>query len=357
MEQQKDITQLLNVMNCPAFFVKCGKITHCNQEAQRHGLAVGDSVNKLLKTGVQEYADFQGGCLNLTINLSGIACCVSVSRWEDWDIFVLDQDPQHAQLQAMALAAQELRGPLSNIMSVADNLFPIAENSQDPDANKLAARINRGLFQMLRIVSNMSDAYQYSKESHPQMELRDIRAIGEEFFQSSAKSLESLGIHLQYNGLKEPVYCLLDSEKLERAANNLLSNAVKFSKKGSTITVTLNRRGTLLYLTIQDDGEGIAENLRGSVYTRFLRQPGIEDGRFGIGLGMVMVRSVAAMHGGTVLIEQLPTQGTRVTMTMQIHQDTGNMVRSPAFHVDYAGERDHQLIELSESLPTELYGK
>ena len=210
---------------------------------------------------------------------------------------------------------------------------------------------------MLRIVGNMSDAYRYSKESQSHMEIRDICAIWDEFFSNSAQLIAHAGIKLQYTGLQESVYCLIDSEKLERAANNILSNAAKFCAKGSTIDVRLTRRGSMLYLSVQDDGSGIPQQLRSSVYSRFHRQPGIEDGRFGIGLGMVLIRSAAAIHGGTVLIEQLPSQGTRITMTMQIRQSGDSAVRSPAFRVDYAGEQDHRLIELSESLPTSLYAK
>lgn len=357
MEQQNDIAQFLNVMAYPAFCVKDGSVTHCNQEALRLGISIGDSINNLLATGTQEYADFQDGCLNLTLNISGIVCNACVSRWNHLDVFVIDQDPDQMQLQAMALAAQELRGPLSNIMSVADELFPMAENTHDPSAGELASRINRSLFQMLRTIGNMSDAYRYSKENRPQLELRDVRAIWDEFFTGSAQLISHTGIQLNYTGLRDSVYCLVDSEKLERAANNILANAVKFSEKGSAIDVKLAQRGDMLYLTVQDSGSGIPQQLRSSIFSRFQRQPGIEDGRFGIGLGMVLIRSAAAIHGGTVLIEQLSPKGTRITMTIKIRQSTDSAVRTPAFRVDYAGEQDHRLIELSESLPVSLYTK
>ena len=79
--------------------------------------------------------------------------------------------------------------------------------------------------------------------------------------------------------------------------------------------------------------------------------------RYGIGLGMVLIRSVASVHGGTVLIDQPTGEGTRITMTLQIRQATDSALRSPIMKIDYAGERDHGLIELSESLPAGLYKK
>ena len=68
-----------------------------------------------------------------------------------------------------------------------------------------------------------------------------------------------------------------------------------------------------------------------------------------------IIRTAAAHHGGTVLIDQPEGVGTRITMTMSIRQSKQATLRSNVLRVDYAGERDHGLIELSECLPTELY--
>ena len=257
----------------------------------------------------------------------------------------------------MALAAQELRQPLTGILTVADRLFPLDGADSDPNTQEQVARINRGLFQMLRIVSNMSDAYRYSQETGANQEARDIGALFDEIFQNAAPLIQHTQITLRYTGLEESVLCLADEEKLERAVNNILSNAVKFTPAGGTIDARLTRKGHMLYLTVQDSGEGISEPVKGNLYTRFQRSPGIEDSRYGIGLGTVLIRSAAACHGGTVLMEPAPGQGNRITMTMAIRQSKDGMVRSPRLRTDYAGERDNRLIELSEVLPPALYRK
>jgi K+-sensing histidine kinase KdpD len=155
--------------------------------------------------------------------------------------------------------------------------------------------------------------------------------------------------------IEEDVIIQSDAELLSLVWNNMISNAVKFTPKGGTIEATLVCRGTKLYFTVQDSGRGIPENLRSSIYCRFLRQPTLEDGRHGIGLGMVLIRAAATAHGGTVLIEQPANQGMRITMTLNIRQNKSGTLRSPILSVDYAGEWDHSLIELSDSLPAELY--
>ncbi len=353
MEQNTDILQMLELISSPAFCVKDGILTAANPEAQRCGLSVGQSVMDFLLTGQQEYPKFREGCLHLTMKVAGESYGACVSRMNDFDVFVTEQDAELAQLQAMALAAQELRTPLSNIMAVAEDLFPLCGS----DGDSLTAQLNKGLYQLQRIICNMSDAYCYSRESNARLEIRDMGALWAEFFAHSIELFDHTNVNLRFIGLTEKVFSLADGEKLERAANNVLSNALKFTPTGGTVEASLTRRGNMLYLTIQNSGSGTPAELRSNLFDRFLRQPGIEDTRHGIGLGMVLIRSVAAMHGGTVLLEQTQDGGLRLTISMAICQKDDTFVYSAPLRVDYAGERDHALIELSECLPASLYAK
>ena len=253
----------------------------------------------------------------------------------------------------MALAARELREPLTNVMITADSLFPLCATEDSPHAAEQVARLNRGLFQILRIIGNMSDAERCAAVSH--QETVDIPALFAEFFEKAETLISHTGITLTYEGPNQPIYGLADREQLERAVLNILSNAIKFTPKGGTVAAKLTHSGRMLRLSVTDSGSGIAQSVRSSVFSRYLRQPALEDSRYGIGLGMVLIRTAAAHHGGAVLIDQPEGVGTRITMTMSIRQSKQATLRSNVLRVDYAGERDHGLIELSECLPTELY--
>ena len=118
--------------------------------------------------------------------------------------------------------------------------------------------------------------------------------------------------------------------------------------------VKLTSNGKMARLTVEDHGDGIAHHVQGTLFHRYMREPAIEDSRFGLGLGMTLVRTAAALHGGTVLLEQ--AGGTRVTMTMAIHKTAPQELRSPILRLgDYAGGRDLGLLEFSDSLPTDCY--
>lgn len=351
MEQSHDLSGMLDLMIRPAFAVTDGIIQYCNQAAQQCMLCTGIPVDTLLKTGCEEYAALSSGCLYLSLQVEGHSFGASVTKLQGFDVFVLDQEDATPQLQAMALAARELREPLANMVIAADRLNPSDSNKQELQL------LEKSLYHMLRLVGNMSDAARYAQQRNPHQELRDITAVIGDVFEKAAILAAEAGITLHFTNYPQSIVCLTDAEQLERAIYNMLSNAIKFSDAGSAVEASLTRRGDKLLLTVSDSGRGIPRDLMGSVFSRHLRQPAVEEGRYGIGLGMFLIRSAASAHGGTVLIENGTEKGTRLTMTLAIRKDLRGNLGSPKLRVDYAGEMDHGLIELADILPPKAFAK
>lgn len=347
MEIQPNMQDFLSLVPQPGFCVSGGAITHVNQAAQALLLRAGLEIPPLLHSGQEEYRNFQGGQLYLTLSIGGILRNCVVTRMADSDLFLLDPDSDAEEFRAMELISTELRAPLANAISCAQQLL-----QQTDSRAPAAASMNRNLLQLMRLVCNLSDVSRYREASH--METRDICAFLEELLEKAGTLLCSK-VHLTWELPKEVIPCLIDPEQMERAVWNLLSNAAKFLPAEGTIHVKLTRYGQRLHLSVADNGSGIAEEIRNTVFQRYLRQPGIEDSRFGLGLGMVIIRTAAVNHGGTVLIDRNGDSGTRVTMTLAIRQNTESKLHSPIFRPDYSGGWDHGLMELSNCLPTELY--
>ena len=354
MEYITDAMEMVDHLLQPAFCVRRGIIVNVNAAAGARLIEPGIAVAELLSTGQEEYSELNGGCLYLTLNISGKPCSACVTQKKDFDLFTLEQESSQSELQAMALAARELREPLAGVMITADQLFPLAE-LENPAVREQAARLNRGLHQILRIISNMSDAGRYTADTGSHQEIRDISAITEEVMGKAMALADCTGVKLTYRGLSEPVYSLTDAEKLERAIFNMLSNALKFTPTGGTVQASLTRRGNRLYFSVSDNGCGITDQLRGGIFSRYSREPGVEDGRHGIGLGLVLVHAAAALHGGAVLVDHPAETGTRITMSLAVRSGTGKRLRSPMLKVDYAGERDHGLLEFADILPASVY--
>ena len=346
MEEKKEIPELLELVLRPGFCVKENKITAVNQAARGLLLEPGMDILPLLQTGREEYEVFRSGCLYLKLELGGHGFGASVVKTEDCHVFVLDQESDDSELRCLALAARELREPLNDLLITADRLDLESEDM---------ARLNRGLHRMLRLVLNMSDAGRTAVSSR--QELRNLSKVFAEIFEKAQVLTESTGITLTYQGPKQEIFSLADSEQLERAVLNILSNAIKFTPKGGQVDARLTLKNRMLRLSVTDSGSGIADHVLRRVFSRYLRQPGIEESRHGLGLGMVLIRSAAANHGGTVLIDHPRGKGTRITLTIALRKNGEASLRSPMMRVDYAGERNHGLIELADCLPLELYQK
>lgn len=348
MDSQTSITQMLELMERPAFCVLDGLIAYANSTAVAHLVPLGVPVAPLISVGAEEYATFTQGCLYLGVTIEGTSYETSVTDIENHHIFILNSDSV-GQLQALALAAKELREPLNRIMAISDHLPHTI--TRDDQAADLMAKMNRGLYQLLRMVNNMSDA---GSQVAPRMELRDVTAVMQELFDQATEYCSCAGITLEFSNLPTGIFSLIDSQRLERAVYNMLSNSLKYTERGGHINARLSRVRNTLYLTISDSGFGLAPDSAVAPFDRFRREPRIEDIRHGLGLGLTLVRNTAAIHGGTVLLEQSKDSGTKITLSLPIRQNTSNL-HSPTIHFDYAGERDHALVELSDSLPYTLY--
>lgn len=349
MEQLGNLSTMLDLMIRPAFAVKDGKIEYVNSGALSCLITTGFPVADLLDTGMEEYAGDWNGCLYLTVTVEGHRYGASVTRMEDFDLFILDEAASLPQLDALALAARELREPLSGIILASNRII------QQSGQEEAVAELNQSLYQMLRLVNNMSDAARYTAETTPRMDLQDVTAIIREVFEKAEVLTEKCSVNVCFSCTEESVISLADPEKLERAVYNILSNAIKFTPAGGTVEANLTRKGNHLCLTVTDTGSGISDKILGNVFHRYQRQPALEESRQGIGLGMVLIRAAAAAHGGTVLVQRCGDTGTRLTMTLSIRKRLNGNLGSHRLKVDYAGEYDHGLTELSDVIPASYY--
>ena len=334
----KDIAHMLELMDRPAFCVADGIITAANRAALARQLPLGEPVEPLLVTGGEEYREFDRGWLSLRLSCCGEMYDATVSAADGKHIFTLESQDAAEELRALALTAQVLRDPLGDVMALVEEL------PDDMEPERLA-RIRRGLYRMLRIVGNLS------VQSAPRLEMQDVDAVLRELWEQAEAACESRGVKLRYRGTSRPLYSNIDAQLLTRAIHNLLSNSLKFAADGGVIELELSA-GTKFYrISVRDYGASVEPNQ--DPFARWRREPGIEDGRTGLGLGLKLVQLAAAAHNGTVWFDRLKGEGFRVILSLPINQNA--RMCSPRYRVSYSGERDPLLLELSDVLPPEFY--
>lgn len=344
MELQTEGIEMLELIPHPVFCAIDGVIVRLNTPARKLFLREGLHIAPLFASGKADYDAFSDGMLYLTVVIYGQKFGASVIHVGKEDVFTLDQPFDSEELRALALAARELRSPLANAMLAAQYL---------PEKNEATSKLTRNLYQLLRIVGNMSDATGVSPVFCP--EAQNITALFQEIAEKSITLSTSTGHTVTYSGLDAPCICCLDRQMIERAALNMLSNALKFTPAGGSIELSLRRNGGQFRFSVSDSGSGIPPEEQPSIFRRYLRQPAIEDVRHGIGLGMVLIRNTATYHNGAVLIDHPGECGTRVTITFSSVTEVQTQLHTKLLFADYAGEQDHAMVELSDFLPYTQY--
>ena len=119
-----------------------------------------------------------------------------------------------------------------------------------------------------------------------------------------------------------------DRTLFQQAVGNLVANAIAYTPLGGRVMIRPRGDGVILRIEVADTGRGIAAEHLPHVFDRFYRADPARSGSAGnVGLGLSVVRSIAALHGGRVAIESEVGRGTRVILEVPIaggaqHHDT-----------------------------------
>ena len=163
--------------------------------------------------------------------------------------------------------------------------------------------LERQVAHLNRLVEDLLDV---SRVSQGKVELHLEPA---ELSQVVLGAIELAGAHVERHFVdvqlpREGLGVHVNRGRMTQVFANLLSNAAKYSDAGSRILVTGRRESTVVRITVKDEGIGLAPAALDQVFEPFVQQPeGRERAAGGLGLGLAIVRSLVAGHGGTVRAE------------------------------------------------------
>ncbi len=232
-------------------------------------------------------------------------------------------DSAHAETEAMLLrqrrfvadASHELRTPLTSVLA---NLELLAESlhGEEADAARSALRSSR---RMRRLVADLLLLARTDVGRVVKRERVDLAKVAIE----AAAELGPMSATHEISLEVQPAIVLAARDEMLRVAINLIENAVRHTPPDTTIRVASGASGHGgAQLIVEDDGPGVPEQLRGSLFERFVRGEGDRGGSFG--LGLAIVKAVAESHGGGVRVENVHPQapyGARFVVTLPAASD------------------------------------
>lgn len=216
------------------------------------------------------------------------------------------------QRQFTANAAHELRTPLA-LMQVQLDLYNSATHpGNDADTLqtiKMVTEQNDKLNRMVKTLLDMSELQTVG---------RDDKIILDAIVEEVLADLEPLAVekNIKLIGKCEDATMIGSDILIYRLVYNLVENAIKYNHPLGQVTVTAYQRNKHVYLSVEDTGSGIPNELRERVFEPFFRVDKSRSRELGgVGLGLALVREIVRVHDGSICIKSGKTGGTIFEVT------------------------------------------
>jgi len=193
----------------------------------------------------------------------------------------------------LAALSHELRTPLTAMMAWLQLLHHRTDASETARALDVIERNGRLLG---RLIDDLMDtSHIVMGKVHVDRRAVDLASIIQRAATELAPGAREKGVHVELQ-LDRAARCHGDRDRLGQIVMALLANALKFTPSGGRVLVALDADDTSVRLRVSDTGHGIPSELLPYVFDVFRR----DDDVPGLGLGLVVVRGLVALHGGTV---------------------------------------------------------
>ena len=235
--------------------------------------------------------------------------------------------------------AAQLRSVLGNLHLAAAQLAPAIRREGDPALDSTASLLDQSYYRLLRLVNNLTAAGELGQDAPLPVRDRDltetVRAVC-----AGAQGLFALKkVQLEFRSAADCHTCAFHQPSIELLLYQLLSNALKFTPAGGAVTVELkfiNRWVPFLF-------------------DRYLHDDAMAPQPHGLGLGLPICQHIAERHGGTMIAESRPGQGSRFTLSLPDRRCGTADVSDVKF--DYNGGFNPLLLALADALPPQAFSQ
>ncbi|MCM2277635.1 MAG: PAS domain S-box protein [Oligoflexia bacterium] len=197
----------------------------------------------------------------------------------------------------------DLMNPAAAVRSSAQLLSRIED---DPRKSKLVANILRSSDNLIELCEN---AARYARGAGPQaldFVERDLCALIERSIRDLEPQMREREVRIRFD---RPATCGAElNPVIVDVFSNLISNAVKYGPKGGEIGIALEDEGEAWVVSVSDQGEGIPDEHKTRIFSRFERLE--KQGVKGSGLGLAIAKQLVDLHSGAIWVEDGPGGGS-----------------------------------------------
>ncbi len=229
--------------------------------------------------------------------------------------------------QLSASVAHEIRNPLAGIATTAEVL---GERLRGDDGT--VKYIRTMLDEISRLDAIVRNLLAFARPPRPTLAPCRVRDVLARVEQLVADAATRRSVTVAFRAPDADCVCLADAAQLTQVILNLTLNAIQACGTGNTVAVEAGRgapgeRGSTVEVVIGDDGPGVPEAIRGSLF-----EPFVTSKAQGTGLGLAICRQIVEDHHGTIACEFL-ARGTKFSVRIPALENAGTDARSRAANV------------------------
>jgi signal transduction histidine kinase len=236
-------------------------------------------------------------------------------------LLLIDQTKKYAVneegMDFIALAAHELRGPITVIRGYLDILRPELTPLMNAEQLQLLDRLDVSSSRLSGYVSNILNASKFDRR-HLKLHLHEstLSDVYSLVADDLALRASTQGRLLSVSIPGDLPTIAADRNSLSEVIANLVDNAIKYSREGGQVNVTADTDGDMVRFTVQDFGIGIPSSVVGGLFTKFYRSHRSKGAVQGTGLGLYIAKAIIESHGGRIGLKSTEGEGSTFSFTV-----------------------------------------
>ena len=240
-----------------------------------------------------------------------------------------EYQPEDDELDFIAFAAHELRGPITVIRGYLDVLDIELAEQLSPDQKELIKRLVVSANRLSGYINNILNTSKYDRR-HLQIHLAEdsLASIYDSIKDDMALRASSQRRLLSVNFPEDLPTIAADRSSLSEVISNLIDNAIKYSNDGGSVSATAAVKDNFVVVSVTDNGIGMPGNVVGNLFHKFYRSHRSRETVAGTGIGLYICKAIVESHGGQIGVSSVEGQGSTFTFTVPTYASVADKLQA-----------------------------
>ncbi|HCL00487.1 MAG TPA: hypothetical protein DHW42_10345 [Candidatus Marinimicrobia bacterium] len=230
----------------------------------------------------------------------------------------LEREKHQVRFQFISVLGHELKSPLNAIEGYLNIMHDRIAGDDLGSYDQMIRRSQVRIQGMRKMIADLLDLTRIeSGQKKRELSEQNVFTIAKTALETVQPSADEKGITVNLNA-HDPIMMNCDSGEIEIVLNNLLSNGVKYNRENGKVDLVIKKNKNLVTFSATDTGIGMTKEECDRLFGEFVRIKNAKTRNIlGSGLGLSIVKKIAAMYSGSVSVTSTPDIGSTFTVTLQ----------------------------------------